>query len=272
MVISQTINQCADWLVSPFAGLNAIQGLALLSALSAVILLNLFKQLSNQDKIKHHKDKILGHFLEIAIYRDQFHRTTSNLLNVLWHNLLYIRYFLFPILLISIPMGLIGLQIEYRLGYQPLHPGDSFILKIELDNAVSLNSVAIKAAPGVILETSALRNYQARTIFWRAKITDHPAQPFIEIISNGVSTRKPLAITPTKIRFSPIKNRQASITDLLVSSEEAISPSSNIRTIEVTYQPTTLPFFSWRLSPLTYFLILTLGFGICLRPIIKVNI
>jgi len=62
-----------------------------------------FKKISNQDKIKYHKDKIVGYILETYLYRDRIGRTLLSQINILKHNLYYLRYMVAPLLVILIP-------------------------------------------------------------------------------------------------------------------------------------------------------------------------
>ena len=63
MNIITLLNQVTDIIITPFANFGPVIGLSIISFISAVVLLYLFKVLSNQEKIKFHKNKIFGHFL-----------------------------------------------------------------------------------------------------------------------------------------------------------------------------------------------------------------
>jgi len=65
--------------------------IVLISLISAVIFLLIFKKTSNQIKIKFHKDKIFGNVLEMCLYSDKFGLVLSSILSILKHNILYIK-------------------------------------------------------------------------------------------------------------------------------------------------------------------------------------
>ena len=81
------LNTVTDWVIYPFSWGNAVFGLSLVSLVCAWLLLLSFKRISSQDKIKYHKNKIVGYILEIGLFRDQFAKTFVNQGRILFHNL-----------------------------------------------------------------------------------------------------------------------------------------------------------------------------------------
>lgn len=273
------INNISDLIAAPFSGLSPVGGLCLISFISAVILMFIFKWTSNQEKIKFHKDKIFGHFLEIALFRDQFRRTMACQLSILKHNLIYLRYFLFPLLIIMPPVLLVCMQLDFRLGYKPLQQHQSFIIQAKLDENIinleeAITKLNITATDNIAIETQALHSIPESSIFWRASIIettgDHSLQ--INLADTNVVTQKNLAVGNADNRFSPDKRKIKALADNLFSGETAIQPDSPLQLLKVNYQPATYPFLGWDFSPIIYYFILTLIFGFLLKPFIKVNI
>lgn len=279
MTIFSLINHVVDILVVPFAKIPALVGLCIISLLSAVILLAVFKKLSNQEKIKLHKNKIFGHFLEIALYRDDFRRAIFNQLGILKHNLIYLRYFGFPLLILSLPMILVCMQLQYRLGYQPLHSGDSFIIQAQLEGtnqqASGQTPISIETSDGITLETPQLYDRTSGRSFWRAKITDPTDHDFITISHPNAKEKVTKTLATTKAhpkRFTAETTKLQSLSDLLYSGENPIPPKSPIQSIRVSYRPAEYPFLTWNLSAIAYYMVLTVILGFCVKPFIKVNI
>jgi len=271
-----TINNVADALTAPFAGAGPLGGLALLSVITAVVLLNVFKRLSNQEKIREHKGKILGHFLEIAIYRDQFSRTLRCQAAVLKHNLLYMRYFMTPILVMMLPMLLVCLQVDYRLGSRPLAPGESFIVTVSLaaDAAHLADRVEI-GGTGLLMETPALRLPSEGKVFRRARIEPGAPRHALTVTISGTPTlvTKEVAATDARpARFTPESNKADTLGAIAANGEAPIPAGSAIEAIRVSYRPAAYPLLWWRVSPIVYYLVLTIAFGLALRPFFKVTI
>lgn len=280
MAIFSFLNHLVDFLVSPFQGLNPLLQLVLLSLVSTILLLAIFKRLSNQDKIRLHKNKIFGNFLEIAIYRDQFRRSITCQAKVLKHNGLYLGAIASPLLVLMIPMILICLQLDYRLGYRALRPGESFIIEVRLDNANAaagsnlIDGIAISPSDTIALDSPAMRSPNTGQVFWQARVTAAGRPNFIRIglPGNPNAVRKDLAVDSLTTRFSPEKRKVLALGDILASGEDPIPATSQIQAVRVSYPPAEYPLFSWALSPIVYYFVLTLLFGLVLKPFMKVNI
>ncbi len=275
MSVFFAINRLADALVRPFTGLGPVAGLAVLGLVTAAVLLTVFKKLSNQEKIREHKGKIFGNFLEIAIYRDQFRRTLRCQAAALGHNLLYMRYFLTPVAVMMVPMLLVCLQVEYRLGSRPLTPGQSFIAAVRLEgtNPDRLDHVEI-GGDGLVAETPPLRAAGEMSVYRRLRVEPGDKSPVLRITIDGREALiRPLAVAGGKTgRFTTERNKAQGIGDLLVGGEAPIPAASEIRSVRVPYPAADYPFFGWRLSPLVYYLLLTIGLGLVLKPLFKVTI
>ena len=280
MIIFSLLNQLVDLLVSPFHGLDPVPQLVLLSLLATVLLLLVFKKLSNQETIKLHKNKIFGNFLEIAIYRDQFRRSVICQSNVLKHNLLYLKAVGMPLLLMMAPMSLLCLQLEYRLGYQALKPGTSFIIEAQIAGAPTdtqtnrLDAVTIDTSATIALESPALRIPSTGQVFWQARVIAAGSPNFIDISLAGKAPgiRKELAVNRLTSRLTPETTTMRSLRDILVSGEDPTPPAAGINLVRVSYLPAEYQFFQWSFSPIVYFFILTLLFGLLLKPFMKVTI
>lgn len=279
MTLHSLFNHFIDKLVVPFAGTSVIVGLFIVSLISAVSLLAIFKKLSNQEKIKFHKNKVFGHFLEIALYRDDFRRTVINQIGILKHNALYLRFFGVPILLLSAPMILVCIQLEYRLGYQPLNEDESFIIQAQLDQSFAedknLNNAIIETSDGILVETKQLHDKQSGRLYWRARLAKASSTDFIRISlpTTGTSVTKIVATTRSQPkRFTAEKRKIKSFSDILYSGEDAIPQDSALQAIRVSYQPAEYPFFAWNLSAIVYYIILSILLGFCIKPFMKVNI
>ncbi|MBA3015857.1 MAG: hypothetical protein KKD63_01985 [Proteobacteria bacterium] len=280
MIIFSFLNQLVDLLVAPFHGLGPIPQLVLLSLVSTVALLAAFKRLSNQETIRSHKNKIFGNFLEIAIYRDQFRRSLICQGRILKYNLLYLGAIGKPLLLLMIPMILVCLQLEYRLGYQTIKPGQSFIIEAQLEDTASesladiTNPISIITSDTIDLETPAMRIPATDQIFWKARLIQDGSPNFISIMLPGQSdaVRKDVAIGKLTNRFTPKKTKIVNLGNLVDSGEDGINSSSPIKTLRVAYSPAEYPFLRWTFSPIVYYFILTLLFGALLKPVMKVSI
>ena len=77
--------------------------IAVMSLVSAVMFLLIFKRTSNQRQITLHKNKIFGYVLQIPLYQYSFGLLIRSVLQILKHNLCYIGQTLIPLVFILPP-------------------------------------------------------------------------------------------------------------------------------------------------------------------------
>lgn len=278
-ILFSSINNICDLIIAPFSWGSAIFNIIVISFFCALFLLFLFKRISNQEKIKLHQKKILGYFLDIGIYRDQFARTLINQVHILKHISIYLRYVFAPLLIMTLPVIIVCMQIESRLGYLPIQMNKSFIIHAALDDEITQNmeslipKVHCKTSSGIVLETPPLRVASDGSVFWRARLTGTGPQFIqagIDSIENDI--KKKITTVNNQEGFSPKSTKSNSFDYFLNSAEAPIPPGSIFKYLSVKYLPATYPFFFWNISPVVYFFILSVGFGLIIKPFMKVNI
>jgi len=277
-ILFGSINKITDLIIKPFSWGSPVFNIIIISFFCALFLLFLFKRISNQEKIKIHQKKILGYFLDIGIYRDQFTRTIINQVHILKHIIIYLRYVFAPLLIMMLPVIIVCMQIENRLGYLPVQINNSFIIHAALDREITQNmeslipKVNCKTSSGIVLETPPLRISSEGSVFWRARLKGTRPQ-FIQVgidgIENGI--KKKIMTVNNQEGFS-LKRTKPNLFDYFLNSAEAPIPfDSFFKFLSVKYLPATYPFFFWNISPLVYFFILSIGFGLVIKPFMKVN-
>jgi len=278
-ILFSSINKITDLIIKPFSWGSAVFNIIVISFFCALFLLFLFKRISNQDKIKLHQKKILGYFLDIGIYRDQFTRTIANQVHILKHIIIYLRYVFAPLLIMMLPVIIVCMQIENRLGYLPIQMNKSFIIHAALDRKILQNieslipKVYCKTSSGIVLETPPLRIVSDGSIFWRARLTGTgPQFVRIGVDDNENIVEKQIFTVNNQISFSPKKTKSNSFDYFFNSAEAPIPPDSYFKFLSVQYLPNTYPFFFWNISSVIYFFILSLFFGLIIKPFMKVNI
>lgn len=275
------INHIFDFIWSLFSGTPPYIDLIAISALSAFGFLLIYKKTSNQVMIRYHKDKIIAHILRIRLYRDQPMLTIEAILNILKHNIIYLRYAVIPLMVIIIPLMVLSLQLNNRYGYKPLGPNKSFIIQAGLDKHIvtdiagSIENVQLYVPEGISLETPPLRIISEGGILWRARITNsHIKGPILRIVLNksGGEVEKRVQTTLNKERFSPHKGKGNLLKSLFSNAEDFIPGKSPFRTFSVQYMRSTYPFLCWDMDPIVLYFVLTLILAFLFKPFFKIVI
>lgn len=275
------LNRFFDVLWAPLSKSPSYVDIIIISAISALIFLIIFKKTSNQEMIRHYKNKIFAHILEIGLYKDQPILTIKIVLSILGYNLIYLRYTLVPLIVIFLPLLVISVQLNNRYGYFPLEIGNRFIIRADLDKTLvpdignSLKKIRCDTSKGILVETPPMRIVSEASIFWRAKvISSEENQQFCQIAIEGTAgtVGKGVFTGTTKQRFSPERRKWRPQSLFVSNAEDFISESSPFEAVSVYYERAAYPFLAWNTDPIVLYFILTLIFGFALKPILRVNI
>ncbi len=280
---TEILNGLSDYLWFSSGAVGNYAHIVIYSLISAAICLLIYKRVSNQEKIKLHKKKIFGFILQTRLYQDRLGVVVSSILNILKHNLLYIRYTLSSLLVIMIPLILVSIQVNNRGGYAPLESSRSFIITARMDEAVmsesgagALEKVECKTSAGLALETPPLRIPYENKVLWRArvKLGGKATRESIEIGLKGgrTSAAKEIATGIDGKRFSPDRIKWGQGSALMSNAEDFLPGASPVSMISVDYHRAAYPFLWWEMDALVLFFVLTLLFALVLKPFFKVAI
>lgn len=275
------VNHFFDVLWIPLSKTPPYVDIVIISAISALLFLFIFKKVSNQEMIRRYKNKIVGHILQIRLYRDKPLLTLRGILSILGNNLVYLRYTLLPLIVIIIPVLLICVQLNNRLGYSPLGRDKSFIIRGELDKNVvpdvskGLEKIRCKTSDGIILETPPMRILSEGRIFWRARASSSDdKEEFFRIRMNGRpgNVKKMVVTSNTKKGFCAKKRKWDMSAFFTANAEDFIPKDSPFCSITVNYDRATYPFLFWNADPIVLYFIFTLIFGFILKTVVKVSL
>ncbi len=259
-----------DALLRPFAGLSPWYGIAVVSLLTGVMMLAVFRYTSNQRAIRRAKDRIRAHLLELRLYRDDVGVLLRAQKDILLNNLIYLAHSLVPLAVMILPVVLILMQLNVRYGYQPLRPGESVIVAAKLKPGVELAQPLQLVAPsGLTVETPPLRIPALGELDWRVR-GERPGAYELHIIVGDRDAEKSLVVSDGWARVS----RQVSrgFLERLSNPGELPAMHEGFESVAVDYRPAALPFWRWNVHWLLAYFVLSIAFGFALRGVLKVEI
>lgn len=265
----------------PFRSMNPWIGMILISFLTALLMLFIFRFTSNQEGIRRVKNKIKAHLLELRLFKDSLSLSFKAQGNILQNNLKYISYSAKPLLVMIIPLILILIQLNLWFGYEALTPGQETILKVELEedhNPLDLD-LALEPSTGFDIQTPPLRMEEERKINWRLKAREKGVHDLILMV-NGQRLTKKVAIAQKPLsKISPLKISRNFINELINPGESPIPGDLPIKAIEIRYSAKKMNLFGWNIPWLlgippwlTVYFVLSIILGFVLKGIFKVEI
>jgi uncharacterized membrane protein (DUF106 family) len=271
---NQVFGKIFDILFIPFQNMNPWVGMIIVSFLTGLLMLIIFRYTSNQKGIKKVKNKIKAHLLELRLYKDNLGLSLKAQRNILIANLKYITHSFKPLLVMIVPVVLILIQMNFWFGYESLKPGQQTLLKVKLEegyNPLQTNLI-LEPAPEIVIETPPLRIEEYGEITWRISSQEKGIH-HINIIVAGQKIPKTIA-TDTKplSKLSPIKHRKKFWDELFYPVESPITKDLPVKSIEVQYPAKYMNIFGFNIHWLIAYFALSIIFGFSFKGVFKVEI
>jgi uncharacterized membrane protein (DUF106 family) len=271
---NQFFGKIFDLLFIPFRSMSPWVGMVIVSFLTGLLMLVIFRYTSNQAGIKKIKNKIKAHLLELRLYKDSLGLSMKAQGNILLANFKYITHSFKPLLVMIVPVLLILIQMNFWFGYESLKPGEQTLLKVKLEEGYDplQTDVVLETNPDIVIETPPLRIEEYGEINWRIS-SQKSGLHFVNVVVAGNKIPKTIA-TDTKplSKLSPIKHRKNFIDELFYPVESPIAKDSPVKSIEVLYPDKRLSFFGFNMHWLIAYFALSIVFGFSFKGIFKVEI
>jgi len=272
--ILNAINRIFSLIFFPLQRLAPVWGLLLISVLTGMVILLIFRYTSNQKAIKKSRDRIKAHILELLYYKDSIRVMLRALLKILGHNTIYLRYAMVPLLIVMIPMIILFIQLNFRYQYRPLKTNETCIVKMRLsEQAADSSAINILSSDAVQVETPALRMNKRHDYNWRIRAKKTGLHQIIFSVPGG-QIEKTIVVDDQDTALqtlSPkkVKNR---FWDILFNPVEKPLPADmNIESIELMYPDRENRILGIRLHWLLIFFLVTMIVSFSLKNLFGVT-
>lgn len=273
-IFNSAFGKIFDALFLPFRGMSPWVGMILISFLTGLLMLFVFKWTSNQQGIQKVKNRIKAHLLELRLFKDSLSQSLRSQGNILRCNLTYISYSVKPMLVMIIPIILILIQLNFWFGYESLTPNEPAILKIKLveDQNPLETQIAVQLSSGLVMETPPLRIEESSEINWRFSATQAGIQQFTVTINGETITKKVSVAQKPLSKISPLKTNKNFFDQVMYPTESPIKGQIPVKSIEVQYPTKSMNLFGWKLHWIIVYFALSIIFGFAFKGIFKVQI
>jgi len=268
--INIIFNSFFDIFFYPFRSVDSIYGLCAISLLTSIIALPIFKYTSNQEGIKRVKARIMGHILELRLFKDDIRIILSAQKNILKFNMIYLRYTLKPLIFMMVPMVVIIIHTAVRYEYRPLHPGESAIVKVKLHNPNELSiqdrEIVLTVSEGLSIETPPFRIDGGKETYWRVR-AEREGIFKLGFQARDMEVRKMVFVSGKVTRISSETLKSGIVNSFFNPGGPSLPEGTALESVLVTYPHAKINLFGWDIHWLILFFIFTLGFGfILMRP------
>jgi hypothetical protein len=279
------IDRVFDLLLSPIRPLPPIAGHAVISLLTAVAALLVFKATSNQLRLAAVKRAIYAALFEIRLLNDDLGAVFRAQGEILRHNLTYLRLSLVPLAWMFVPLALTIVQLEFHYGYRSPSPGESLLVKVQLRDGVedpvgstlaafaahTSGDAAVPEPAGMRVQTPAVWIPATREIIWRIALESTGVYE-LRGRAGGEDFSKTLDVSGDVARRSPQRLQAGFWNELLNPSEPPLPTGAAVTAISVNYPARYIQVWGWELHWSIVYGALSIVFALVLRKPLRVTL
>jgi uncharacterized membrane protein (DUF106 family) len=250
----------------PFQSLPPIVGLSVVSLAAAIGMLLVFRATSNQEAIAAVKRKIQAGIFEIRLFNDDLRAMFRAQVDILRHNLTYVRLSLAPMVWMIVPLVLVIAQLQFYYGYDGLGPGQSVVVKVVLKEGASAAApaIALEAPAGVRVETPMVWIPSLREAAWRVA-AEQVGDYQLSVSLGGRAVSKEFRVSDRVGWRTPERLETGLVNQLLYPAEAPIDSDVPIEVIYVAYPERAVNLLGWETHWMIAFFLLSIVFAFALK-------
>jgi uncharacterized membrane protein (DUF106 family) len=270
--VNVVTNALGEFLLSLLSSLPGWLSNTIISAVTGVLLLIIFKYTSNQRAIGRARDDIKAHMLALKLFKDSLVVTLKAQGRVFRGAFLLLFHAIRPMLVMIVPVSLLLGQMSLWYQSRPLRGGEEALVVMGLngDMESAWPEVSIKSTGGAEVTTGPVRVLSKRQIYWKIKAVEDGYSE-IDFGVDGQEIKKELAIGKGFMRVSSKRPGWEWSEILMYPREEAFGPDSAVKSISIDY-PERLSRTSGTDWWIVYFFVVSMVFAFIFKPFLKVRI
>lgn len=271
--INAAFNFIGDLVMLPFQG-SPWMAMFAWSVLIALLAMLAFKFCSNPDAIARTRNRVFAYILEFRLFKDDVLGVFGIFGRVLVGTLAYMKHYLTPIAVMIVPIVLLLIQMSTWFDYRPLEPGETALLTVTLnpDADVLKTPVTLSPSEGIEVDTEALRIPAENQLVWRLKaVSPNSCEP-LELEAAGETVGKVCCTGSGMKKLSSSRIKGGFLAQLAHPAEPALPDNTTISSIAIGYPRRELKIGNAGINWLVAVFVLSIVFGLALKPMFKVEL
>jgi uncharacterized membrane protein (DUF106 family) len=270
--INVVTNSLGKILLAPAAILPGWLSNTIISAVTGVVLLIIFKYTSNQRAIGQVRDSIKANMLALKLFKDSLAVTLSSQAQLFKGALLLLIYALPPLLVMIVPVTLLLSQMALWYQVRPLLPSEQTLVVMQLDSSAAQNlpNVRLEPSPAAEVTLGPVHVPAKHQIYWQITAVKE-GRHLLNFQVNGQQVQKELAVGNGFMRVSVQRPGQQWFDILMHPAEKPFAADSPVRSITINY-PDRHSRTSGTDWWVIYFFIASMLFAFIFKPFLKVKI
>jgi len=270
--INTPVNAIGKFLSVPICGLPGWLSNTIISAVTGLVLLILFKYTSNQQAIGRVRDNIKADMLALKLFKDSISVTLRSQGRVFKGAFLLLFHAIRPMLVMIVPVSLLLAQMGLWYQSRPLQPGEETVVTMKLNSNIETPWPRVDIGPTTAVDVTLgpVRVFSNKEIYWKIRAVEGGYHRLIfQVVEQQID--KELAVGDSFMRLSTERPGWHWADILLYPVEKPFAPDSAVQSISIDY-PERLSRTSGTDWWLVYFFIASLVFALLFKPFLKVRI
>ncbi len=264
------ITRLFDVVCGPLGG-HAAWAMVLISAVTGLWAMGLFKLATPQKKLARQRDRLLGHIYEMGMYQDHLRVLARIQRDLAVANMRYLGLTLPALLVLLVPMVLTLAQLEGRFAHRPLRPGESVVLQVGWGGGGGQAGVGLRLPAGVELAAGPVRDPATGKVVWRLRALEQGRWPVTVTVGGQPAARAVITVG----EGLPLLGGRLGATwweRLLYPGGLPLPAGSQVASLEVDYPPRATAYLGVELNWLAAFMILSLATGLAMKDVLGVEL
>lgn len=266
--MNNLLSSLCDLVMRPLIATGPAVSLAILSFVTGVLMLIIFRMVSNQRGIRRAKGRVVSQLLVIRLFKDDPWMTLRGLGGALLENLGYLRHALLPIAVMILPVTLILIHLDPWYARTPLAAGAETRVAVEAKAGPDgrLPEVRLLPSPDGAYDvmTPPVRIPALSEVDWRVRINREGTHE-LRFEVNGKPFAKQIVAGGDFLRVNAVRPGGSMLDALLYPGESRLDSALGITAAVVDYPDRSVSYFGFGMAWWLAFFILTLVFAFMLK-------
>jgi uncharacterized membrane protein (DUF106 family) len=241
----------------------------IISAVTGVLLLFIYKYTSNQKAIGKVRDNIKANMLALKLFKDELAVTLQSQGKVFQGALLLLLHSVRPMLVMILPVSLLLAQMGLWYQFRPLRPGEEALVTMKVAPAAS-NEARILPDPDIDVTIGPVHVPSKNEVYWQIKPNSEGRHQLVFQLENKTFDKQ-VVVGEGFMRISAARPGPHWSGIILHPAEKPFNSESPVRSISVEY-PRRASWTSGADWWIVYFFVASMFFALLFKPILKVRI
>ncbi|MFQ5741200.1 MAG: hypothetical protein ACE5JX_19530 [Acidobacteriota bacterium] len=234
-------------------------------------MLLIFRYTSDQRAIRKTKEEIKAHLLAVRLFQDHLDVVLKTQLRLLLCTLTYMKHSLRPLAVMIVPILLIMIQLDTRLGHRPVAPGESVLITAVVRDSESLFKTELEMPRGLSLAAPPVRIPERKEVTWKVRV-EEPGTYEARVVVGDESFAKQLTVANSVVRLSTTRLQASLWGEVLHPGESPLPVEAPVESIEVKYPVRRIGLVLFKAHWLVPFFGFSLLSGLALKGVLRTEI